>query len=925
MTEETLRYRVEFDQAQVEGKLASLRNALGNSLSTAQYGAQIAAGGYNQLRSDLYNTFGNTFQPPSQQFIRGLEMGALEAGVSFAGVAAPATTLSIGLLGLQPTMAGIATGTSMLAKGAMGAMSTIGAAVPGAASMALGATRMLGAAAFSPPGLAMMAAYGVGKTVVSAGETMIEDFRATDDIRDILTAHGMSQRTAYNMAPNLISAGREMHMGGAELTGVLEAGISSGLISPGGMGDPKRMGAKLIETAKQARNLQNILNTSMSEAMNIMGGMGAAGIQVGDMTSVALNAAAMGSVTGLGQGAMMRAGMMGAQAAGRIGLEASSGAGIAMNAVASAHSGLMALTPGLSGAVGGASGLSNLITQGNLAMFNSPLGQAIGAGTYADPSSMYRFAGGQIGIGQAITMGSQNLLSGGPQNIAKNLFAMDDARSRMSEQDVRMQNISSIYQAGASMGISPNDEARMAMVAGMNAGIDMSTAAGRAQARAMYRGMTDPGVSTRRMAELQGRARALAEQGTGFFATIERNLGWLTPTAIGTRIGTAIREPISDIGASIGERVDRFTTWAGRSVRGIGRELGVPGVRTAEQELYSINIPSAFRDPEIGSVLTSMIEKDQGASMREIVKGSLTKAGIPTSLARESYISEIDSYFANADKVIKSEGPTVSKLWDLIGTTEGLMEDLKGAPDRQAQIAMLMGQAKMSGITGATKSAAAAALVHRDIAADAKSSGAAIGAVAEATREEARTAMQNLVAKGLSAGDQPIGVRRLALAVAKSGSTFVERSDFAARAMAFLGSDTSQSMMFAQGMDKDLVSRLEVIKRDGHAVEAVKALQPVVSKAALAAEQSAVAQNGIRAMGDNLSATLSGMGDVANVGGMQVGAEKTFMDSSRAVDRELLDSIRQINRTLVAERMLLQSLVQQNAGGPKTTNIPRKE
>lgn len=50
-------------------------------------------------------------------------------------------------------------------------------------------------------------------------------------------------------------------------------------------------------------------------------------------------------------------------------------------------------------------------------------------------------------------------------------------------------------------------------------------------------------------------------------------------------------------------------------------------------------------------------------------------------------------------------------------------------------------------------------------------------------------------------------------------------------------------------------------------------------------------------------------------GGMQEGIDETFTVSSRAVDRELRDSIKALKESIEAERMILQSLLHNTRSG----------
>jgi hypothetical protein len=236
----------------------------------------------------------------------------LEAGVTAASFVPTAAAIS-STIGLGNTMSAIG-GVGRMGMGLVrGGMGMVGGAARYAAAAAL--ANPLGALAVGGTiaGTAVLAAGTAG--VVATGERALGDLRAGHEMQNILTVRGSSVEAARDISRQLLQTGRTAgNFTGVETEAMFEMGLQGGLFSRQ-MGDPQQLVGRLGKVARSAKELMRTLNLGMREAMQQIVEMNQMGVEVEDVTATTMQGSAFARAAGVSQGAMSRAGAMGARMA----------------------------------------------------------------------------------------------------------------------------------------------------------------------------------------------------------------------------------------------------------------------------------------------------------------------------------------------------------------------------------------------------------------------------------------------------------------------------------------------------------------------------------------------------------------------------------------------------------------------------------
>ena len=863
MAEETLRYRVEFDQSQVQGSLSRLRGAVGHTLG----GGTPTAHALNSLQSDLMMGRQSMFASmmPSAQSMRSFEGAVL--GAAFSGI-------STGMVGLGAAGAGY----GFAAGGGIGAL----------------------------PGLALMGA-GVGMSAV--GDRVINDFRARADIQDILTAGGVSTSGARGAASSIVAGGRNMGMTAMRMTNVAESAVASGMISPMTARDPQKVAQRVIEAAKRAAELEQLLNVSMDQAMSILGENESMGISSGAVMGNLLRGGAIGAATGLGGTVMARASRMGANLAANMGISGSAGANVAMQSMAMAQQGLSALNPALARSLGGVQGFSQTLTMANMQV--NPISQMMST----NPTMMRQFADGTMSISDAVLAGSREMMRGGPQNLAKNVFAMDDAMADMTASEIRAQQIGLL--AGAANDLGVRDSSQLALLAGNVIGADVGTRRGRAAARAFLAGMS-PEVVQRNIAEMEARADVIARDAISNAPGIGEGIYNATIGRLTNAVSGSISGAVSEAEIRLAESAEGLSGFAGNFLRAVPGAQALGIVRSDALRTRRVKLPGSFRDTRVQDLVTKSLDALGGLSTKEIVEGKLKEKGLLKTVAQEEREQRINEMFRSSEKTVKRHGKKVSKIVARLeageNNFEGLMEEMRGK-SRKEQIGMLIGATDLTG-TDTDQRIAAAAIKELDIEAEANLDSARILELGE----EAQTkGMANLgfLRSGISpvAGEGLFETARVSGAISglfTPGQTSEQQVSMLATVQAYLAAGDEDALMVRRKLttmvsDESLQKINEIKKNDKDL--AIKMISSVTRPMQEAATFGVAAQMGVRGLEGDIGKRISQLGDVVTASGAESEATAMLRRSSRPEDRVQLEALTEIRNAIQEERRILQLIM----------------
>jgi hypothetical protein len=695
VAEEKIKYRVEIDPRQVEGQLASLRNSIGASLngsiggapsigsmnsigadlnaanqnvgpgyisriggvigdvtsnlsSGIQYGAGLAYSASGAISADLSRAQQAFNQRPTfQQATRGITEAGLEFSTAAISTAIPLTAASVGMFGAVNTATGIAAGASLLdalggelARKGISAAGTLG-------GMSLNLGSMAASAVMSPVGISMIAASGLGAATTHVGERVIEDFRAGNAMQDILVSRGLSQRGSSTIARGLVGHGRDIGIGGAELTGILEQGLDTGLIGRFGS-RPEDIGKDLIQVAKTAKTMMHALKSSIGEAMQHMSELNQMGIAPDMALGITTGAQVAGAATGMGTGVMMRSAGMGARMATTMGLATGTGAGIAMQSLATAQAGLAGFNRSQILAAGDVSGVAQTISGAQMAFMGSHLARGVMAGGGAA-----QFGSGAMDINSMLLQASGNMAAAGPGGMARFIYGIDRQQSEATLTDQRMMQLGMIRQMSNMFSLDPNnaqDQATLAIRFGGAMGLDVSSTQGRTQAMAMLRGALDPSVGARQASELNARINDLAQNEIGMSASIGRVVRSVTTDPLNAFAG-AVSNQIGATTEDVGRRISTSSTAFGRGFRHVLRSIkgaprhhtglsrlslgglaeamadSIPVREAASEDFFVSGTDAISSDPEMVQMTLNNLARIGGTTVHEMFQATSNMAG----------------------------------------------------------------------------------------------------------------------------------------------------------------------------------------------------------------------------------------------------------------------------------------------------------
>jgi hypothetical protein len=497
--------------------------------------------------------------------------------------------------------------------------------VRGGMGMVGGAARYAAAAALANPlgalavggtiaGTAVLAAGTAG--VVATGERALGDLRAGHEMQNILTVRGSSVEAARDISRQLLQTGRTAgNFTGVETEAMFEMGLQGGLFSRQ-MGDPQQLVGRLGKVARSAKELMRTLNLGMREAMQQIVEMNQMGVEVEDVTATTMQGSAFARAAGVSQGAMSRAGAMGARMATSMGMRGFAGAGVAQSAMVTSSVAATEMNSALMRAAGGVEGSAQAIAARTIAFGQSGFGQALIMGNMGMPGGPGLSMRG--GIAGSVLRAAEAASQGGMMGGVKAMFAMQDARSRMDDVDLENLSRGAIMGIANQIGIDPKDEESMAAISAQVMGFDLGTAEGAQQARIFAKGF-DPRVQMRKTAELREQRRRVLNrsglasvQGDAMFRNLReatwgkwgRNIGEKILGAEAMTQGGLERMRLRYVAPFLGKG-----TVLGTTLAGVSGAMGAMGIETGRGFLDDISMLGARGLSVTTSTATADIER----------------------------------------------------------------------------------------------------------------------------------------------------------------------------------------------------------------------------------------------------------------------------------------------------------------------------
>lgn len=936
MAEELLRYRVEFDQSQMEGNLSKLRSAIGNSIGA---GVSIGSGAFNSLQSDLIASkqfLGSVDDRYSSlQMARGVTGGALEAGVTAAGMGIPLSVAAASTIGVPATMAGLGAGVSAIGSYGAAAATTAASMAPAMIAQAgslvtMGATAMMNPYALAAAG-SMALAYGV----TEVGEGVIEDFRATADTEDILRSAGMSASNARGFSSKAVQGMRSgrMRMSGGETAAILETGLSSGVFKSTMMQNPDKLGKKLVETAEAVRTLEGVLGASLDEAMGILGQGAAAGMSPGATVRTAMTAGSYGASSGLGGVAMMQSARMGANLATNMGISASTGANIAMQSMAGAQYGINSLSPTASRLAGGAQGVAGAAMSG--AMQQASFAGVLGA----DSSTLSGFLSGEMSTGQAIASAGQGMSGQGAAGMFRGMLAADKAKENLSATDMtsfqirRMSEVMQMLPPGMS-----SEEART-YAAGVTNNLDLNTTRGRAQAQALGKSLT-PGAVLSRITELEARQSNIADASTTWMSGERRKMASLYDETLG-RATRAVSGRLDEDMMNVREDMSRWSDKNFRGARELTRMFAPGMVRSEAAESFAFDLPSSMGDPDMVKIVMESNEALGGVAHAEIAKGIMTSENLintPAERKRQAQITMATNGTGRTKRMQKSKFSRAFGMMTSGKDSVALRKQLAGKTQSE-QIDIMMDNMDFLGSGQSGVNVAVAALQETDLFAEANTDSYKFGQLMTGQEDVGLAALGDIdrsrakgFAESFMAGEVPYaagigktigsflggdtygGVSGDIGTILRSGGTSTtDRAGVAHQLQAYLASSGEQEFGAYEKLSgmvnsKEMMDLATRLKRENSA-EAEKVLSPVTSSMHLRATLGHASKTGAAAATASTAESIAGMGRSVRVGGSTGDAMSELRDSVMASDQANLSALEEIRAAISEERQILQQIM----------------
>jgi hypothetical protein len=697
LPEDVLRYRVEIDPLQAEAALASIRSGVGSALSGASYGAGLVSGGFNSLRSDLSYTAAAITSPLHGQPVdhgivmdrrlRSLQLGTAEAAMAVGSLspwAAAAYGVGAATIGTAATNAGIAAGVGTTA----GAISGIGSM---AASSITGTASFLGsgiaAAAASPLAVPVAAGVAAGALIgggayftMQTAERSINDMQARFDIQDRLTGIGIGLGRSKDIASKIVSAGSEIGtFTGSQTAAIFDEFAGSGMLDRFAA-DPKKIEQKMREGISAARQIMQALNVGSRAAVEMVNEMSAVGVGPSDAVS-GIASMRVGSRL-LGQAGMAQASQMGANLATSVGMRGVAGIGVGISAGIAAQTVGAGMESATYRMLGGQQGIQSAIARSQMGFLETDIGKTVGIGLLNDPHAMGAFMGGQMGLSGAMMSSAGAFARGG----VKSLFAMDDAKARMSSSEIQGIQAMTALNIMGDLGLGADEENLAMVMAQMDPSIDFNTTQGRQMGLAMAKTIMDPASKMRQFASATREASDRMSGSTGVMASIG-NFGRaafdeMTTSAAGlgesklNRFTLGLSRPILSaaesankllhsrtkrtmlgVGGFVGEHISEGL---GNLIKGTAGRISVSGtlgrdVGSMKQLLDTIGLKS-------GSDVISLLREKTGFKMTD------------EQIKEENKMAAISSAGARVDK------GSVDKAFRVLVSDDKLMRDIEDLP-----------------------------------------------------------------------------------------------------------------------------------------------------------------------------------------------------------------------------------------------------